>query len=49
MPKYDIPADEAAAEIYQDLFPDRTVSQVSINNIALGGGGIHCITQQQPL
>ena len=48
VPKYDIPADEAAAEIYQSLFPDREIAKISINNIALGGGGIHCITQQQP-
>jgi agmatine deiminase len=49
MPKYGIPGDGQALEIYQSLFPDRKISQVSINNIALGGGGIHCITQQQPL
>ena len=27
---------------------DREIVQVNINGIACGGGGIHCITQQQP-
>lgn len=48
MPKYGIPADDRARAVYQNLFPDRKVVQLSINNIAVGGGGIHCITQQQP-
>ncbi len=49
MPKYDIATDDQVREIYQEHFPGREVVQVSINNIALGGGGIHCITQQEPL
>lgn len=48
MPKYGIPADDKAREALQDLHPDREVVQLEINNIAIGGGGIHCITQQQP-
>lgn len=48
MPKYGIPADERARNVYQSLFPDRKIVQLAINHIAVGGGGIHCITQQQP-
>lgn len=48
MPKYDIREDGLVAEIFQDLFPDRRISQVAIPSIAIGGGGIHCITQQEP-
>lgn len=48
MPKYGVPADERARKVYQKLFPERKIVQLEINNIALGGGGIHCITQQQP-
>lgn len=48
MPKYGVPADERARAVYQGLFPDRKIVQLEINNIAVGGGGIHCITQQQP-
>lgn len=47
-PKYGIPADERTRELLARVFPDREVAQVDINAIAPGGGGIHCITQQQP-
>jgi agmatine deiminase len=48
VPGYDCDRDAAAVQTYQRLYPDRVIVQVQINNIALGGGGIHCITQQQP-
>ncbi len=47
MPCYGVTTDGEAREAFQELFPDRRIVQVSINNIALGGGGIHCITQQE--
>ena len=40
-------ADENARQILQQLYPDREIVQVNIDCIASGGGGIHCITQQQ--
>jgi agmatine deiminase len=49
VPGYGYDLDAAAVETYQGLYPGRTVVQVDIGNIALGGGGVHCITQQQPL
>ncbi|MET9189281.1 agmatine deiminase family protein [Streptomyces tendae] len=42
------PNDERAAGILRRLFPDRTVTLVDARTIFAGGGGIHCITQQQP-
>ncbi|GAA1372784.1 agmatine deiminase family protein [Streptomyces beijiangensis] len=42
------PRDEEAAAIFRDLFPERTVTLVDARTIFAGGGGIHCITQQQP-
>ncbi|MGB3315035.1 MAG: agmatine deiminase family protein [Albidovulum sp.] len=48
MPRYGTPRDGLAREIFQDIFPDRRVSMVDIADIAIGGGGIHCITQQEP-
>ena len=47
MPCYGVATDDVAREIFADLFPGRRIAQVSIDNIALGGGGIHCITQQE--
>ena len=49
MPSYGTPGDRPAKEVYEDLYPDRTIVQVPIRGVAVGGGGIHCITQQQPL
>ncbi|NDZ77971.1 agmatine deiminase family protein [Streptomyces sp. SID10853] len=46
---FDDPRDAEAAAVFQRLFPDRTVVQVDARTIFAGGGGIHCITQQQPL
>lgn len=49
MPKFgDDRADETARRVVEDAFPGRRVVQLRIDTIAKGGGGIHCITQQQP-
>lgn len=48
VPGYDFQRDEEAVATYQRLYPDREIVQVQINSIAVGGGGVHCITQQQP-
>ncbi|PSM37775.1 agmatine deiminase [Streptomyces dioscori] len=45
---FDDPRDETAAGIFRRLFPERTVTLVDARAIFAGGGGIHCITQQQP-
>jgi agmatine/peptidylarginine deiminase len=41
-------ADARAAEVLRRAFPGREVVQVPTREIVLGGGNIHCITQQQP-
>lgn len=48
MPEYGIAADHAARKVLQQVFPRRRVVGVSVKSIAYGGGGVHCITQQQP-
>ena len=49
MPKFgDHAADHAARSLVHELYPDRDIVQLAINNLAEGGGGIHCVTQQQP-
>ncbi|MFF4169224.1 agmatine/peptidylarginine deiminase [Streptomyces sp. NPDC001744] len=45
---FDDPHDELAAEIFRRLFPEREVVLVDARAIFAAGGGIHCITQQQP-
>jgi len=40
--------DAAALELLQHLLPERRVESVPAREILLGGGNIHCITQQQP-
>lgn len=49
MPGFDDPADGPARAALQALFPERRVVQLPSREILLGGGNIHCITQQQPV
>jgi agmatine deiminase len=44
----DAEADSAARRILQDLHPDRRLVAVDAEPIFRNGGGVHCITQQQP-
>ncbi|MDD0973007.1 agmatine deiminase family protein [Pseudomonas fontis] len=48
MPAYGIEADNEAAKVLGGAFPGREIVPVRINHLAHGGGGVHCITQQQP-
>ncbi|MEV6474197.1 agmatine deiminase family protein [Streptomyces sp. NPDC051657] len=41
-------ADTAAKATLARLYPDRTIEQLDIDRLGTGGGGIHCVTQQQP-
>ena len=47
-PLLDPARDEEAAGIIAAAFPDREVIGVPAREILLGGGNIHCITQQVP-
>jgi agmatine deiminase len=48
MPGFDDPRDREAAEILGRVFPSRRIVQLPVLDVLEGGGGIHCITQQQP-
>jgi len=48
MPLLDARTDRAAKAAIAKLFPRRQVIGVPSREILLGGGNIHCITQQQP-
>ncbi|HEY2403116.1 MAG TPA: agmatine deiminase [Steroidobacteraceae bacterium] len=48
MPLLDARTDKVAAAKIKRLFPDRRVIGVPAREVLLGGGNIHCITQQVP-
>jgi agmatine deiminase len=48
MPLLDQRYDDEAAEVLSRCFPDRELIGVAAREILLGGGNVHCITQQVP-
>jgi len=50
MPESTKQKDSEAANILRKVFPGRDIIQIyEIDNVNSGGGGIHCITQQEPV
>jgi len=50
MPSFeDEKADYNAKTIVQSIFPDRKIISINGIDISMGGGNVHCITQQQPI
>ncbi|MGD0198433.1 MAG: agmatine deiminase [Solirubrobacteraceae bacterium] len=47
-PLLDERTDAGAAEVLRSCFPDRELVGVAAREILLGGGNVHCITQQVP-
>jgi agmatine deiminase len=47
-PVFNDPHDQPALEQLSKIFPDREIVGIQAREILLGGGNIHCITQQQP-
>lgn len=45
---FDDPADDRAAGILREFYPGREVIGIDARPLFARGGGIHCITQQQP-
>jgi len=48
LPVFNDPNDEKAIKKLQELYPDRVIEPIYAREILLGGGNIHCITQQLP-
>ena len=49
MPSFeDEKADYNAKKVIQSSFPDRKIIDINGIDILMGGGNVHCITQQQP-
>ena len=50
VPQFNQPKwDEEAVRKLQSLLPEKEIIGVLSEDILMGGGGIHCITQQVPL
>ena len=49
VPIFGDPHDQSAIDTISRLMPDHKVVGIPAREILLGGGNIHCITQQQPL
>lgn len=49
VPQFGDENDSKAVEILGQLFPDRKVYPIFARDIIVGGGNIHCITQQLPM
>ena len=48
VPAFDDPADLEAARIIAACYPERIVTQIEALPILAGGGGLHCITYEEP-
>jgi agmatine deiminase len=48
MPESEKQKDEEVKNLFVKLFPDKEIIQINPIAINRGGGGIHCVTQQQP-
>lgn len=40
--------DQEAYRVFSSAFPDRKVVQIDVEAVNYGGGGMNCISQQQP-
>lgn len=49
VPAFGDPNDARALEILQNCFPTRQAVAIGCSDLIYGGGGLHCVTQQQPL
>src|SRR4029453_8860507 len=48
VPGFDDPPDAAALDMYRRVLPDQRVIPLPGREILLGGGNVHCVTQQVP-
>ncbi len=48
LPAFGDPQDECVKQQFENLFPERKIIQINTHEVLLGGGNIHCITQQVP-
>jgi agmatine deiminase len=44
----DTPMTPLEKETMEELYPGKTIIAIEIGPMAKAGGGVHCVTQQQP-
>jgi len=49
VPTFNCSTDKEAIRLLTEIFPTKKVVGVYDKDILLGGGNIHCMSQQQPL
>ena len=49
LPQFGDENDAVAVKMMEQAFPDRKIVPVMARSVIVGGGNIHCITQQIPL
>lgn len=49
LPVFDDPKDEGVIELFKKIFPNRRIVPILSRDLVVGFGGIHCVTQQQPV
>jgi agmatine deiminase len=45
---FGIETDNVARDVFARAFPGRAVEMLPVTHISMGGGSLHCSTQQQP-
>jgi agmatine deiminase len=48
VPTFNDPNDRVALNILAELFPDRKILGIAAQDLVLGLGTLHCMTQQEP-
>ena len=48
VPTFNCSTDSRALKTMSEIFPDKKIVGVYAREIVLGGGNIHCMSQQQP-
>jgi agmatine deiminase len=48
VPVFNQPSDAAVLDLFRQLWPDRCISGINVADLVVGGGAIHCQTQQEP-
>ncbi len=49
LPQFGVKEDKLALKQMEELFPNKKIHAINTREILLGGGNVHCITQQIPL